>query len=125
MRTAARLLPPLALMVLIFVLSARPNLGTGLGVWDTILRKGAHMTAFGSLWFLWWRGFGYRRIWLAVAVSVAYAISDEVHQHFVAGRHGTPLDVGIDAAGIAIAMLIALRCRATSPTPPGREFPPA
>src|SRR5205807_8599674 len=28
----------------IFALSSIPNLGTGLGTWDYVLRKGAHMT---------------------------------------------------------------------------------
>ena len=45
-RIISRLLPPLALMALIFYLSNTPSLGTGLGVWDLILRKGAHITAF-------------------------------------------------------------------------------
>lgn len=125
MRIVGRYGPPLALMVLIFVLSAQPNLGTGLGIWDTILRKGAHMAAFGTLWLLWWRAFGGRRPALAAAVTVAYAVSDEIHQHFVAGRHGTPIDVGIDSVGVAIAMVIALRWRrAAAPTPQDRASPP-
>jgi VanZ family protein len=35
-----------------------------------------------------------------VVISVLYAISDEYHQHFVHGRHGTPIDVLIDSIGI-------------------------
>jgi VanZ family protein len=38
----------------------------------------------------------------AVVISVLYAISDEYHQHFVHGRHGSPIDVLIDSVGIAI-----------------------
>src|SRR3954470_10966911 len=103
MRVLGRLLPPLALMGLIFFFSAQPDLGTGLGVWDTILRKAAHMTEYGLLWFLWYRALGYRHMGVAVAITIAYAATDEFHQHFVQGRHGTPVDVAIDAVGVTIA----------------------
>jgi VanZ family protein len=102
--TVARFGPPVALMAVIFAFSAQPNLGTGLGVWDTILRKGAHMAEFGLLWWLWWRAFGYRRIGLAVVITLAYAASDEFHQHFVTGRHASPRDWLIDAAGVGVAI---------------------
>jgi VanZ family protein len=101
----SRLAPPLALMVLIFVLSAQPDLSTGLGGWDTVLRKAAHMTVYGLLWLAWWRALGYGSPWPAVVLTLLYAISDEWHQTFVEGRSGRPLDVGIDAAGVAVAML--------------------
>jgi VanZ family protein len=111
MSTLRRFAPPLALMAVIFFLSAQPNLGTGPGVWDTILRKAAHMTEYGLLWWLWWRALGYRHAGAAVTVVIAYAASDELHQHFVTGRHGTPVDVAIDAVGVAIAILLARRLR--------------
>lgn len=109
--------PPVALMVLIFALSAQPHLGTGLGVWDLLLRKAAHMTAFGALWWLLWRALGHRRAGLAVALTLAYAASDELHQRFVPGRHGSPWDWAIDAAGVGVAGLatvLAARRRATA-----------
>ena len=37
-----------------------------------------------------------------------YACTDEFHQTFVDGRNGTPVDVCIDAIGMAIARAIAL-----------------
>ena len=48
-------LPPLALMAVIFLLSAQPDLSTGLGFWDLVLRKLAHMTSYALLTLLWWR----------------------------------------------------------------------
>src|SRR6266498_5898899 len=39
-------LPVLAWAAVIFALSSIPHLGTGLGTWDTILRKGAHVTEY-------------------------------------------------------------------------------
>jgi VanZ family protein len=111
MTTLGRLAPPVALMALIFALSAQPHLGTGLGVWDTILRKAAHMTEYGLLWFLWWRALGFRHRGAAAVIALAYAATDEYHQHFVSGRHGTPVDVLIDAAGVAVAVALVERRR--------------
>ena len=109
MTTAGRLLPPLALMGLIFFFSAQPDLSTGLGIWDTILRKAAHMTEYGVLWWLWYRALGFRHLGVAVAITLTYAATDELHQTFVHGRHGTPVDVLIDATGVAIAVFATRR----------------
>jgi hypothetical protein len=109
--TLQRLLPPLALMVLIFALSAQPDLNSGLGLWDTVLRKLVHMAEYGLLWWLWRRAVGSTPA--AAAITLAYAATDEWHQSFVSGRHGTPVDWAIDAAGIAIA--IALHARYSQP----------
>jgi VanZ family protein len=107
-----RFAPPLALMGVIFFFSAQPDLSTGLGTWDLILRKAAHMAEYGLLWFLWYWALEIRSPLPAVAITLAYAASDEFHQSFVEGRHGTPVDVLIDAAGVAIAVAIHSRRRA-------------
>ena len=41
----------------------------------------------------------------AAAFSVLYAMSDEYHQTFVGGRSGAWSDVGIDTAGVILAIL--------------------
>ena len=105
MAVLSRFAPPLALMGLIFFLSAQPNLATDLGVWDTILRKIAHMVEYGLLWFLWWRALGYGSPLPAIAIALGYAITDELHQTTVDGRHGSSWDVAIDAAGVGLAGL--------------------
>jgi VanZ family protein len=105
MRALGRFGPPVALMGLIFFLSAQPDLNSGLGTWDTILRKLAHMLEFGLLWFLWLRALGYRAPGVAAAIAAAYAATDEVHQLFVRGRAGSPVDWAIDCAGIGLAWL--------------------
>jgi VanZ family protein len=118
MRPLSRFAPPLALMALIFVLSAQPDLNSGLGTWDTIGRKVVHMAEYGLLWWLWHRALGLRSPLPAAAIALAYSASDEYHQTFVDGRHGSPIDVLIDAAGVAIAIAIAgirRRGRASSP----------
>jgi VanZ family protein len=108
MSAVSRFAPPLVLMLVIFVFSAQPSLNSGLGTWDTVLRKCAHMAEFGLLWWLWWRAFEFRRAWLAVGIALAYAATDEFHQTFVTGRSGSPWDWAIDAAGIAVAGLVVL-----------------
>ncbi len=111
MSAVSRFAPPLVLMAVIFALSAQPSLDSGLGTWDTVLRKAAHMVEFGLLWWLWWRAFGFRRAAVAVAITLAYAASDELHQTFVEGRSGTPRDWAFDAAGVALAGVVVLAHR--------------
>ena len=114
MRSVSRFVPPLLLMGLIFFLSAQPDLSSGLGTWDLILRKLAHMTEYGLLWWLWWRALGHGNMALPAAIAIGYSITDELHQTTVEGRHGTPVDVLIDSAGVALAILEA-RARARRP----------
>jgi VanZ family protein len=106
----SRFAPPIALMGLIYFLSSRPHLSSGLGDWDLILRKGAHMTEYAALATLWWRALGTPEIGFAIAI--AYACTDEFHQSFVEGRHGAPIDVGIDAIGAAIGIALVRASRA-------------
>jgi VanZ family protein len=96
-------LPVVAWAAVIFAFSSVPSLGTDLGTWDTILRKLAHVAEYAILGAL--LGRAVRRPGLALALGVLYAVSDEVHQVFVEGRHGSPLDVLIDTAGIVAGLL--------------------
>ena len=94
----------------IFGLSATPNLRfVQADAIDFLVRKAGHMAAFGILAVLLWRAISYSRERGAVAFSLAlailYAASDEFHQSFTAGRHPSPVDVAIDSAGAAIALL--------------------
>jgi VanZ family protein len=97
-------LPVIVWAAVIFTFSSIPSLGTGLGTWDTILRKGAHMTEYAILGLLLLRALG--RELPAFAIGIAYAISDELHQHFVRGRHASPIDVLIDTVGLAIGIFV-------------------
>ena len=102
-------LPVVVWAAVIFTFSSIPSLSTGLGTWDTILRKGAHLTEYAILGGLLYRALG--REPLALALGIAYATTDELHQYFVRGRHASPVDVAIDAVGIAVGMLLWLRLR--------------
>ncbi len=105
---------PLLLMAAIFALSAQRDLTTGLGALDLIARKIAHAFEFGLLFALWDRALRTaldprRALPIAVAIALVYAGLDEWHQTFVSGRVGSPLDVAIDAIGIAVAVLLTNR----------------
>jgi VanZ family protein len=94
----------------IFALSATPNLRVAQADdLDFILRKAGHMAAFGILTVLLWRALTLAAVRRAMAwsllLTVSYAASDEFHQSFTAGRHASPVDVGIDSAGAAIALV--------------------
>jgi VanZ family protein len=102
-------LPVLVWAAVIFVFSSIPSLSSGLGTWDTILRKVAHVTEYAVLGGLLYRALG--REPLALAAGIAYAATDELHQHFVRGRHASPVDLAIDALGVAVGMLLWLRLR--------------
>jgi VanZ family protein len=108
-------LPVVVWAAVIFTLSSIPSLGTGLGVWDTVLRKAGHMTEFAILGALLFRALG--RELPAFAAGVAYAVTDEVHQHFVEGRHGSPTDVALDAVGVAVGIFLFRRLLQTRPVP--------
>ena len=99
--------PVVAWAAVIFAFSSIPSLGTGLGTADFVLRKIAHATEFAILAALLVRAL--RHTGLAVAVAIAYAVSDEIHQSFVSGRQGSPRDVGIDAVGVVVGALLASR----------------
>jgi VanZ family protein len=108
---ALRLWAPVVLWAaVIFAFSAVPDLGTGLGTWDLLLRKLAHACEFAVLGGLLLRALRDERA--ALAAGIAYAISDELHQHFVPGRIGSPVDVLIDSVGVAVGVLLWRRYRA-------------
>ncbi|HEX2414578.1 MAG TPA: VanZ family protein [Thermoleophilaceae bacterium] len=108
-------LPPLALMAATFYFSAQPSLELGLGPLELFGRKLVHFAEYALLCLLWWRAFEHRlgprrAALLAFAITSAYAATDELHQSFIEGRHGTPVDWLIDTAGAGL-MAIVLRSR--------------
>lgn len=117
LRTVAPFLPALALMALIFALSGTPGDGEPKGLAVVLLRKAGHFGGYFLLTALWWwalrtRIGGRRALLPAVGIAIAYAIGDEIHQTFVAGRTGTWRDVLIDSAGALTAAGLIARSRA-------------
>lgn len=97
-------LPVVAWAGLIFALSSVPDLGTGLGGWDLLLRKLAHAGEYAVLGALLLRAT--QRPGVAFALGTLYAVSDEIHQSFVPGRAGSPVDVALDTLGVAAGLVL-------------------
>lgn len=115
--------PVLALMSLLFISSAQPKItppGTPPdlvylsgampvfpGVLDTLIKKSAHFIVYGLLGLLAMRacihwGIEPRQaMYFAITLTAAYALSDELHQAFIPGRHPSGIDIGLDFAGAA------------------------
>jgi VanZ family protein len=98
---------------LIFYLSSIPQLTTGWGVYDLVLRKIAHITEYFILVLLLYRAFRgsfnltsfYLLFWSSI-LSFLYAVSDEIHQAFVPTREARIGDVLIDTLGIIIFFML-------------------
>jgi VanZ family protein len=87
-----------------------------LGVLHFLLRKLAHLTEYGILAWLLYRARGQTQtIWnfnwarFALLGVLMVATIDELHQHFVPTRVGSPADVLIDLAGGVLGLLIVRR----------------
>ena len=96
-------LPVVVWAAVIFTFSSIPSLSSGLGTWDTALRKLAHTAEYAVLGALLERAL--RSPPLAFLAGALYAVTDEIHQTFVRGRHGAPVDVAIDSVGVLLGIL--------------------
>lgn len=105
-----RWLPAVAMMAAIFLFSSIPSKEIpSFGLWDLLVKKGGHMTGYAGLALCFWFAMKWDRswLWLAFLLTVIYAGTDEFHQSFVAGRHPSLVDVGVDSVGAIIALIIA------------------
>lgn len=103
--------PVLVWAALIFSFSSIPDLRITQAWYDIILRKMAHLFVFGALARLIARALTESTFWswkkifyASLALTFLYAITDEVHQSYVPGRHGALLDIGIDTLGACLAL---------------------
>lgn len=100
-------LPLVAWMGLIFYLSAQPDLPHPATGWaDLLVSSTAHFFMFAVLAVLWARTLqaNPRARLLALALTLLYALSDELHQAFVPGRTPDPLDLLCDACGALLGL---------------------
>ena len=86
-----------------------------------VARKLGHLTEYAILAGLWFRALHVgRRVgpptsaWLALALSVAWAVLDEWHQAMVPSRAASAVDVAIDTAGATLGVLAARLGEASS-----------
>ena len=112
MRLALAWAPAVVVALVIYLLSDTRDLAVTTGTLELVLRKGAHLTIYGLLAVACFRGLAAHRLWGATPwigawlLAVAYAVTDELHQSTVPTRHGSPVDVAIDAAGAAAGLLV-------------------
>jgi VanZ family protein len=107
--------PLIMWLALIFMLSAQSTLvDFNTDTEDKLFNKTAHVAVYAVLTWLWWRALSSQRqaVWpvlgAALALTILYGISDEMHQYFVPGRHARVADVLFDTSG-GLAMALLLR----------------
>ena len=107
----SRWLPAIVMMAAIFTFSSiPPEYMPNFDILDRFIKKGGHMVGYGILALTYWFALENtkRSFFIAWMLAVLYATSDEFHQTFVPGRHGSAWDVLIfDNLGAVIALLIA------------------
>ncbi|MFN3741704.1 MAG: VanZ family protein [Anaerolineales bacterium] len=98
-------------MGVIFFLSSRPaDELPFFGLYDLLVKKSGHLVGYAILGWLFshsWESLKIDLKWaqaLALLFSLLYAITDELHQSFVPGRHASVIDVLIDTIGIAVGV---------------------
>ena len=79
------------------------------------LRKTGHATAYGILFFLWFRALrGQRRLrpgraaWLTLGLCLLLAVTDEGHQFLLQSRTGSIWDVCLDLSGSGLTAVLLL-----------------
>lgn len=109
-------LPPVIWAALIFALSSIPSLKVeALGAWDYFFRKIWHLTEYAVLAVLFvrlgrYQGQDSRTVYVVSVIgAIIYALTDEWHQTLVAGRVGSPIDIGIDSLGALAGTVLAAR----------------
>jgi len=125
-RRAVRWLPAVLWMVVIFYLSAHPDLPHHPeAMMAVIIKKMGHVVEYGilsglSLWALRddSRPTSSYRFWWALAIAGLYAVSDETHQYFVRGRNPQAMDVGFDLLGACLALAFIARLVRAGKAPP-------
>ena len=94
MKFLKRWLPALLMMTLIFGFSSIPSREMPeFGAFDLSIKKFGHALGYGLLACSYLRGLGGKHPWLAWAMALTFAASDEIHQSFVPGRGPSVWDV--------------------------------
>jgi VanZ family protein len=107
-------LPPIGYMALIFYMSSQSLEEFQLpDVWN--IDKVAHFIEYGVLGILWFRAINVveesipKAAIVASLITLAYGISDEIHQYFVPNRSSSIFDVIADGIGAWVGILLYKR----------------
>jgi VanZ family protein len=79
-----------------------------ISVLHALVRKSAHFTEYGVLFWLLLRGPMAGRPYLALTVCIVYAFLDEGHQMLVPGRTPSLYDVALDSTGALFSRFLNL-----------------
>jgi len=117
MNSNLRVLLPLAYTAAIFVLSSIPDTETPANALESALRWASpelqnllHVPLFGGLAWCWdwglrgWIRADRRRLTVALALTLAWSVLDELHQTTVPGRFGSLTDMLLNATGAVLAL---------------------
>lgn len=100
------------LVAVSFALSSIPDVDPWHGPLVTAFFNVMHVPLFGAVAFGGYKTMAKGRelsmpaLVLAFAASVAYAVFDEWHQSFVAGRNASMSDVIVDVTGAALTLVL-------------------
>lgn len=102
-RAALRWLPALLWMAIIFYWSSRSSIPSS----DWLTSKAAHVVEYSVLGWLLGVAMASTGRWALMAwgISTLYALSDEMHQSFTPTRQPSAVDVLLDSAATALALL--------------------
>ena len=107
------LLPVVVWMSVIYMFSTMQTGTASAIVWsDFVVKKTAHLTEYGVLSLLIYRGLinsGFKKeeaAGMAVIASMLYGVSDEWHQSFTPGRMPKAYDVIFDTIGATLAIYL-------------------
>ena len=79
-------------------------------LWDFAAKKVAHLGEYAVLYALILRATEKKWV-LSFALTMIYAVSDEIHQSFVPGRTAAVYDLAFDFSGAAISAYIIWKLR--------------
>lgn len=102
-------------MAAIFALSSRSTLPRPASISGEVFAIMGHFGAYTALAICIWWALGRvdlppgQRILLGFAGAVLYGLTDEWHQSFVPGRTPDVRDIGVDAIGATVGVLLAPR----------------
>jgi VanZ family protein len=110
-------LPPIFLMILIFIESSIPMDGgldniVFLTNLDPNIQNLLHIPLYGTLAFLWLRFFCVsgkitkQIVFYSLVITISYGCLDEVHQSFVRGRYGGLLDILLNVSGAVAGTIL-------------------
>jgi VanZ family protein len=98
-------LPAIGIMGIIFALSSVKGVTINeIGLGKESYHINGHFVLFVGLCFAYYKAT--KNILLSVLFTIAYGISDEIHQKFTPGRSSSSFDIFVDSTGAVISGIV-------------------